>query len=99
MILWGGVIASFNLNPIERFSETKGEMGKFLLPEFMGKGLGKLCTQEFVRFLLTEGIVDEIYIKTLVNNFKNQHVNESAGFHKTYQDETYMYMSIKKSDL
>ena len=100
IVLGGGyVVGSYNLNPIEKLEISRGEMGKYLLPEFMGKGLGKLCTQEFVRYILRNSIVDEIYIKTLIGNKKNQHVNEAAGFHYTYQDDKYAYMSVRKEDI
>ena len=96
----GSMIASFNLNPIvEQLGVRTGEMGKFIFPEFMGKGLGKLCTKEFTQYVLRNKLVNEIMIKTLIDNKKNQHVNASVGFKIMHQDDKYVYMSLKEFDL
>lgn len=91
----GNVAGSFSLHPYDS-EKREGEMGKYLLFAYRGKGLGKLATQEFIDYIFAAGIVKRVYIKTLINNTANQHVNESAGF-KTYKtDDTYVYMELIK---
>lgn len=90
----GRIIGSFCLNPFN--SETKeGELGKFLLTEYMGRGLGKMATREFLNYFFEHEIVNQVVIRTKLNNLKNQHVNESVGFHEYKRDETYVYMKME----
>jgi RimJ/RimL family protein N-acetyltransferase len=91
----GELVGSFSLHPYD--SEKKeGEMGKYLFYEFRGKGLGKLSTQEFIDAIFSIGLVNRVYIKTLISNTTNQHVNESAGFVKYATDDKYVYMELIK---
>lgn len=91
----GQVAGSFSLHPYD-LEKKEGEMGKYLLFEFRGKGLGKLATQEFIDHIFSAEIVKRVYIKTLLTNTTNQHVNEAAGFRKFDSDEKYVYMELKK---
>lgn len=91
----GQVAGSFSLHPYDQVKK-EGEMGKYLLFEYRGKGLGKLATQEFIDHIFSAGIVQRVYIKTLLTNTANQHVNEAAGFRKYDSDEKYVYMELKK---
>ena len=91
----GQVVGSFSLHPYDQ-DKKEGEMGKYLLFEYRGKGLGKLATQEFIDHIFSAGIVQRVYIKTLLTNMANQHVNEAAGFRKYDSDEKYVYMELKK---
>lgn len=91
----GQVAGSFSLHPYD-LEKKEGEMGKYLLFEYRGKGLGKLATQEFINHIFSAGIVKRVYIKTLLTNTTNQHVNEAAGFRKFDSDEKYVYMELKK---
>lgn len=91
----GQIAGSFSLHPYDA-EKKEGEMGKYLLYEFRGKGLGKLATQEFINHIFEAGIVQRVYIKTLLSNTTNQHVNEAAGFRKYDSDDKYVYMELKK---
>ena len=91
----GQVAGSFSLHPYDQ-DKKEGEMGKYLLFEYRGKGLGKLATQEFIDHIFSAEIVQRAYIKTLLTNTANQHVNEAAGFKKFDSDEKYVYMELKK---
>lgn len=91
----GHIAGSFSLHPYDP-DKKDGEMGKYLLFEFRGKGLGKLATQEFIDYIFSAGIVQRVYIKTLLTNTTNQYVNEAAGFRKYDYDEKYVYMELKK---
>ncbi len=91
----GHVAGSFSLHPYDQ-DKKEGEMGKYLLFEYRGKGLGKLATQEFIDYVFSAGIVRRVYIKTLLTNTANQYVNAAAGFRKFDSDEKYVYMELKK---
>lgn len=91
----GKIAGSFSLHPYDT-EKKEGEMGKYLLYEYRGKGLGKLATQEFINHIFSSGIVQRVYIKTLLTNTTNQHVNEAAGFRKFDSDDKYVYMELKK---
>ena len=91
----GELIGSFSLHPYEG-EKREGEMGKYLFFEARGKGLGKLATQEFIDAVFSRGIVHRVYIKTLISNTTNQHVNEAAGFVKYDTDDKYVYMELIK---
>lgn len=98
VIYEGKVVGSYCLNPYSP-DLKQGEMGKFLLPLFWGKGLAKLITKEFLYYILNNNIAKEINIKTLVENKKNQHINELCGFRICGQDEKYVYMKLTKEIL
>ena len=91
----GELIGSFSLHPYDG-EKLEGEMGKYLFFEARGKGLGKLATQEFIDAIFSNGIVHRVYIKTLISNTTNQHVNEAAGFVKYDTDDKYVYMELIK---
>lgn len=91
----GNVTGSFSLHPYDA-DRKEGEMGKYLLYEYRGKGIGKLATQEFIDAIFSLGLVKRVYIKTLLSNTTNQHVNESAGFVKYATDDKYVYMELIK---
>ncbi len=91
----GELIGSFSLHPYDG-EKQEGEMGKYLFFEARGKGLGKMATQEFIDAIFSNGIVHRVYIKTLISNTTNQHVNESAGFVKYDTDDKYVYMELIK---
>lgn len=91
----GELIGSFSLHPYDGVNK-EGEMGKYLFFEARGKGLGKLATQEFIDAIFSNGIVHRVYIKTLISNITNQHVNEAAGFVKYDTDDKYVYMELIK---
>lgn len=91
----GELVGSFSLHPYDG-EKKEGEMGKYLFFEARGKGLGKLATQEFIDAIFSLGIVQRVYIKTLISNTTNQHVNEAAGFMKYDTDDKYVYMELIK---
>lgn len=91
----GKVIGAYILNPYNSISKC-AESGKFLLPSYQGLGLGKMITAEFLDFIFKNGILDSIYAKTLIQNIRNQRINEEMGFIKIGQDEKYIYMSLNK---
>ena len=91
----GELIGSFSLHPYD-VEKKEGEMGKYLFFEYRGKGLGKLATQEFIDAIFGLGIVHRVYIKTLISNTTNQHVNEAAGFVRYDTDDKYVYMELIK---
>lgn len=91
------VIGSYCLNPYDP-ELKRGEMGKYLLPEYLGKGLGKVVTKEFLNYIFKNDIVREINIKTLIGNKKNQHINELFGFKIINQDDIYVYMKLIKEE-
>lgn len=93
----GQVIGSYCLNPYD-FVKKTGEMGKYLIPMYLGLGFGKLITKEFLDYVLKNDIVREINIKTLIENKKNQHINELCGFKICGQDERYVFMTLKKEE-
>ncbi|EXZ64968.1 acetyltransferase domain protein [Bacteroides fragilis str. 3725 D9(v)] len=69
-------------------------MGKYLLSNYMGQGLGKLATEEFLDYVFTNKIVSRIVIKTLISNTRNQHVNKLMGFEESGRDDKYVYMEL-----
>ena len=91
----GELVGSFTLRPYD-VEKKEGEMGKYLFFEYRGKGLGKLATQEFIDAIFELGIVHRVYIKTLISNTTNQHVNEAAGFVRYDTDDKYVYMELIK---
>lgn len=97
VIYEGQVVGSYCLNPYSSILK-QGELGKYLLPAFLGKGLGKTITKEFLYYVFKHDIVREINVKTLIENKKNQHINELCGFKICGQDEKYIYMKLTKED-
>lgn len=97
VIYKGDVVGSYCLNPYDSINRI-GEMGKYLIPKYLGAGLGKMITKEFLGYVLRNDIVREINIKTLIENKKNQHINELCGFKICGQDEKYVFMKLKKED-
>ena len=87
------VIGSYGLNPYD-INTKEGEMGKYLLSNYMGQGLGKLATEEFLDYVFTNKIVSRIVIKTLISNTRNQHVNKLMGFEESGRDDKYVYMEL-----
>lgn len=91
-VLWNGeVIASICFNPFDA-ENKEGEMGKYLIPEFMGKGVGFKMAYEFLDYMFKNNVVNRVYAKTLITNERNQHVNNKLGLFETHRDETYVYM-------
>ena len=87
------VIGSICLNPYNK--ETKeGEMGKYLFPQFGGKGFGYLFAKEFLNYMFTNGLLKTCMARTFVDNLRNQHVNKKLGFVETCRDEEYVYMKL-----
>lgn len=86
------MIGSFCLNP---FSEGQsGEIGSYLFPQWQGQGIGLKAKSEFCQFFLAGAIVDCIFAKTRLNNYKNIHVNEKIGFKKYDSNDEYIYMKL-----
>lgn len=94
-VLWNGeVVASICLNPFDD-DKKEGEMGKYLIPEFMGKGVGFKMAFEFLDYMFNHDIVNRVYAKTFITNERNQHVNNKLGLFETHRDDTYVYMETK----
>ena len=90
------VVGSICLNPYDK--DTKeGEMGKYLFPQFGGKGLGYLFAKEFLNYMFANGILMTCLARTFVDNLRNQHVNNKLGFVETQRDDRYVYMKLCKS--
>jgi RimJ/RimL family protein N-acetyltransferase len=87
------VIGSYCLNPYDK-RNSEGEMGKYLLFNYIGVGLGKLVTAEFLNYIFSNNIVTKIVAKTLLQNKINQHINMLMGFNVTGRDEKYIYMEL-----
>ncbi|UVR91152.1 GNAT family N-acetyltransferase [Bacteroides thetaiotaomicron] len=92
------IVGSYCLNPYNSILK-EGEMGKFILPDYLGRGIGSLMTKEFVELLLHSDMVNRIYAKIKVDNIRNQHLNLKIGFHVYSCDEEYVYMEIRKEDI
>lgn len=93
VLLQNKVIGSVCLNPYDRIKK-EGESGRYLLPEYMGKGLGFQIAREFMNYILKNGIVRRIYSKTRIDNLRNQHINLKLGFHIYSKDAEYVYMEL-----
>lgn len=70
-------------------------MGKYLIPDYMGKGVGFKMAFEFLNYLFKNDIVNRVYAKTLISNERNQHVNNKLGLYETHRDDTYVYMETR----
>lgn len=92
----GTVIGSICLNPYDA-DLKEGEMGKFLFPEYGGKGLGYSFVKEFLDYMFSNGHLKTCFARTFVDNLRNQHVNNKLGFVETKRDERYVYMELYKS--
>lgn len=91
-VLWNGeVIASICLNPYDK-DKKEGEMGKYLIPNYIGKGVGFKMAYEFLDYMFKNKIICRVYAKTLITNVRNQHVNNKLGLFETHRDDTYVYM-------
>ena len=88
----GAVVGSMDLNPYDAI-HLEGEMGKFLLPNYGGKGLGTMMTKDFLEYFFINNFIKKVYIKTLISNEQNQHVNKKLGFVVTGKDDIYVYMT------
>lgn len=95
VLMDGEIIGSYCMNPFDEKSKVC-ETGKFLMPEYIGIGLGYMITSEFLDYMFDNMIVCEVKAKTLVDNKRNQKINLKIGFVVTSQDDKYVYMSKKK---
>ena len=87
------VIGSICLNPYNKDTQ-EGELGKYLFPQFGGKGLGFLFAKEFIDYVFAHGILKNCVARTYVDNLRNQHVNNKLGFIETNRDVEYVYMKL-----
>ena len=87
------IIGSVCLNPYDRI-KREGESGRYLLPEYIGKGLGLQIAKEFINYIIRHGIVNRIYSKTRIDNLRNQHINLKLGFQIYFRDAEYVYMEL-----
>lgn len=87
------IIGSVCLNPYDSVRK-EGELGKYLLPGYMGMGLGFQMAREFVDYVMRNGIARRIYAKTRTDNFRNQRVNLKLGFRVYSKDTEYVYMEL-----
>ena len=69
-------------------------MGKYLLPEYTGQGLGFQMAREFLNHIFKTGIVRRVCAKTRTDNLRNQHVNLKLGFRIYSKDAEYVYMEL-----
>lgn len=91
----GAVVGSMCLNPYDPVTKT-GEMGKYLVPEYMGRGIGFSMAKEFLDYMFEYGIVEKVVARTLATNMRNRHVNAKLGFRECGEDATYVYMEKLK---
>lgn len=92
------IIGSVNLNPYDAI-ERIGYSGRYLLPLYIGKGLGLKMSYEFMHYILSQRIVDIIYAKTKVNNERNLRVNSLLGYREIKRDIDFVYFSLTLKDL
>lgn len=98
------IIGSMCLNPIgERIpphyasnqivaNTTWAETGMFLLPKFIGKGLGTSMKKEFIDYILANTDIQFLLLKTLHENNRTIKLNQALGYQIFNEDETYVYM-------
>lgn len=91
----GEIIGSHCLNPYDK-DIKEGELGKFFIPKYLGKGLANPELNEFLSFVLNSGHVDKITVKTLISNERNQYINKKNGFIEVDRDDVYVYMEVIK---
>lgn len=91
----GKVVGSICLNPYDPVTKT-GEMGKYLVPDYMGRGIGYCMAKEFLDYMFTQRFVAKAVAKTLLTNMRNRHVNSKLGFSECGEDGTYVYMEKLK---
>lgn len=87
------IIGSLALNPYSSLKK-EGETGMFLLPSYIGCGLGLLIKKEFIHFLFCNKLVYRIYAKTKIGNIRNQNLNLKLGFKIYAKDTEYIYMEL-----
>ena len=87
------MIGSFCLNPFT--AGFSGEIGSYIFPEYMGQGLGSLMKKEACEYVLKSRLVSNIISKVRKENAKNIHVNKKIGFSITYEDDEYVYMTMR----
>lgn len=98
------VVGSMCLNPIgttlpdyynrnDNVVERKwAETGMFMLPQYIGKGLGTQIKKEFVDYILDETDIELLLLKTQHNNIRVIQLNESLGYKVFNKDDIYVYM-------
>ena len=87
------IVGSLALNPYFPLKK-EGETGMFILPSYIGCGLGFLIKKEFLYFLFSNKLMDRIYAKTKIENIRNQKLNIKLGFRIYAKDTEYIYMEI-----
>lgn len=87
------LIGAVALNPYFK-DKKEGESGRFLLPQYIGLGLGEKMSREFIEYLFCNDIVNRIYAKTRIENSRNQNLNQKLGFRVYNRDREYVYMEI-----
>ena len=107
----GVVVGSMCLNPIKYLSpncsfqylenqnvvgEFWAETGMFLLPEFIGQGMGTHMKGEFIDYILHNTHIMRLLLKTLLTNTRTIKLNEVLGYEKYKEDDTYVYMMLSK---
>ena len=68
----------------------------FLLPEFIGQGLGVCMKREFIEHILHNTHITTLILKTLLTNTRTIRLNEKLGYEKYKEDEAYVYMKLSK---
>lgn len=103
------IIGSMCLNPIGKntppsycaknkviASVVWAETGMFLLPEFIGKGLGTSIKREFIDYILANTDIEVLLLKTQHENIRTIKLNQSLGYQIFNEDEAYVYMMKTK---
>ena len=104
------IIGSMCLNPIGKYPPPKkyctdnqiiinavwAETGMFLLPEFIGKGLGTSMKKEFIDYILANTNIEVLLLKTQRENIRTIKLNQSLGYQIFNEDEAYVYMMKTK---
>ena len=68
----------------------------FLLPEFIGKGLGTSMKQEFIDYILANTGIKVLLLKTQHENIRTIKLNQALGYKIFNEDEAYVYMMKTK---
>lgn len=89
------IIGSECLNPYEPNTKV-GVLGKFLFPEFQGKGLGGKFTYEFLDYVFSSGIANTIKAETKITNERNVKINKSIGFVEISRNKEYVQLTLTK---
>lgn len=85
-------MASQCLNPLNE-DIKEGESGQYLLPSYIGKGIGSLMKREFFNYIFDNNILQRITEKVKKTNIRNQQVNLKLGFKEYASDEKYISMN------